>query len=285
MSNPLVIYHANCLDGFTAAWAVWKALGDDATYLAASYGEPIPPESTTMDRDVIVVDFSYSFDEMMALANNSKSVTVLDHHATAQAALLPLLSSKIISGEFDMDRSGAAMAWDHYHPKKKRPVLVDAVQDRDLWRFELTNTRAFMACLALVPKEFAAWDDFADRIKSQRDAVISSGLLLLEKHDRSVKKYVNGTKLRLNIGGHLVLAANIPAEFASDVGNGLAEDRDQAFGASFTVRHDGVSFSLRSTAYREDVSKIAEGYGGGGHRNAAGFHVPHDHFFGVMLSG
>lgn len=27
--KPLCIYHGNCADGFTAAWAVWKALGDN----------------------------------------------------------------------------------------------------------------------------------------------------------------------------------------------------------------------------------------------------------------
>ena len=36
-------------------------------------------------------------------------------------------------------------------------------------------------------------------------------------------------------------------------------------------------FSLRSTDLGVDVSEIARFFGGGGHRNAAGFEVPRDH--------
>ena len=31
--KPLVIYHANCADGFGAAFAAWRKLGDEAEYV------------------------------------------------------------------------------------------------------------------------------------------------------------------------------------------------------------------------------------------------------------
>ena len=34
MSKVLCIYHANCADGFGAAWAVHRALGDDVEFVA-----------------------------------------------------------------------------------------------------------------------------------------------------------------------------------------------------------------------------------------------------------
>jgi hypothetical protein len=39
MRNPLVIYHANCMDGFGAAWAAHCTFGDEAEYLPAAHGQ------------------------------------------------------------------------------------------------------------------------------------------------------------------------------------------------------------------------------------------------------
>ncbi|RAV76582.1 phosphohydrolase, partial [Aerococcus loyolae] len=38
MLNPLCIYHGNCADGFTAAWAVHEALGEGCEFVAGVYG-------------------------------------------------------------------------------------------------------------------------------------------------------------------------------------------------------------------------------------------------------
>jgi hypothetical protein len=44
------------------------------------------------------------------------SVTILDHHKSAQADLEPLLAEGVLKGEFDMLRSGAMMAWQFCFP-------------------------------------------------------------------------------------------------------------------------------------------------------------------------
>jgi len=62
MAKRLVIYHANCIDGYTSAWAAWRKYGDDAEYLPASYGDPAPDVT---GRWVLVVDFSYPRDVML----------------------------------------------------------------------------------------------------------------------------------------------------------------------------------------------------------------------------
>lgn len=59
MERPLVIYHANCPDGFGAAVAAYCHFrqGDDCPcdFVAASFGQP-PPEVTM--RQVYILDFS-----------------------------------------------------------------------------------------------------------------------------------------------------------------------------------------------------------------------------------
>ena len=38
----IVFYHAHCLDGYAAAWAAWKSLGDQAKYQAVMRQQPMP---------------------------------------------------------------------------------------------------------------------------------------------------------------------------------------------------------------------------------------------------
>ena len=50
----LIIYHANCSDGFGAAYAAWKCLGKKATYHAAKHGST-PPD--VAGKNVAILDF------------------------------------------------------------------------------------------------------------------------------------------------------------------------------------------------------------------------------------
>jgi oligoribonuclease NrnB/cAMP/cGMP phosphodiesterase (DHH superfamily) len=163
--KPLIIYHAGCMDGATAALAAWLKFGEDAEYRPASYGDPAPTDEEVRGRDVYVLDFSYPREELermnAACLNNDElagrydgKLLVLDHHKTAQADLagLPFCT-------FDMSKSGAVLAWEHFHPPPMNlsgtarlpvviPELFAYVQDRDLWRWELPHSREVSAALA-----------------------------------------------------------------------------------------------------------------------------------------
>lgn len=118
--KPLVIYHANCLDGAAAALAAWLKFGDAAEYRPASYGDPAPADDEVRGRDVYVLDFSYSRAELERMQRSAirydgtgqsrgGSIWVGDHHMTAQVDLagFPFCA-------FDMSKSGAVLAWEHF---------------------------------------------------------------------------------------------------------------------------------------------------------------------------
>ena len=96
--RPICIYHKNCADGFGAAWAVWKKHGDAFEYHASAYGDD-PPDFH--GRDVYMVDFSFKRPVMERILLAAETVTVLDHHKTAQADLEPLMKTGEIKGIFD----------------------------------------------------------------------------------------------------------------------------------------------------------------------------------------
>ncbi|WP_353086549.1 DHHA1 domain-containing protein [Stenotrophomonas sp.] len=303
--KPLVIYHANCADGFTAAWAVRQAM--DADFHAGVHGEA-PPD--VAGRDVILVDFSYPRAQLVDMAQVARSILVLDHHKSAEAELrsgevkvgtigqaglkaarivrldnLPdareawlhyeetaTVLDGVVCAFFDMDRSGAGIAWDFFHPGKARPALIDHVEDRDLWRFALHGTREIQSALFSYPYRFEVWDEL---MQAPVFELYQQGLCIERKHHKDVAELVKVAKRQMVIGHYDVPVASLPYTLASDAGHLMA--KGQPFAACYYDKDGGRVFSLRSTDQGVDVSEVAKLYGGGGHARAAGFTVPRDH--------
>jgi oligoribonuclease NrnB/cAMP/cGMP phosphodiesterase (DHH superfamily) len=264
----LCLYHANCTDGFGSAWAVWKRFGDTCQYLPVTHGDP-PPDVTSLH--VVIVDFSYPAPIIQAMARTARSVTILDHHRTAEAALAPLLDKGIIDGVFDMDYSGAVLSWMYYHDEPV-PKLLLHVQDRDLWQWKLNHTREICASISSWQPEFQLWDVF--RAKCDGDEVqdlIMEGAAIERKQQNDIRTLLDVCTRRMHIGGHQVPVANLPPVWASDAANLLAEN--EPFAACYYDRSDSRVFSLRSREDGLDVSAIAKQYGGGGHLHASGFKI------------
>ena len=78
-----MIYHHPCHDGFTAAWIAHSALAGQCDLHPAQYGDPLPDVT---GRDVLVFDFSYPRETMIAAHQVARSFRVFDHHKTAAEA-------------------------------------------------------------------------------------------------------------------------------------------------------------------------------------------------------
>ena len=262
MSKPLVIYHGKCLDGMTAAWAVRKALGE-GDYVPAIHGET-PPDVT--GRDVVIVDFSYKRAIMEAMSRHAKSLLVLDHHKSAQADLdgLPF-------AVFDMERSGAGLAWDRFHPGQPRPALVNLVEDDDLWRHELQGTREFQLRLGMEPMNFANWDRIAAMSEQERATFIAEGAVLKRAFDSEVAALLED-RYAVTLAKESGLAVNASGKYSSELGHHLAV-MSGSFGMIWRQLDGILKISLRSNG-DYDVALLAAKFGGGGHRNAASFTMP-----------
>lgn len=278
MRSIKVLHHANCLDGMTAAWVVWLAHSRRAALYPVSYGAP-PPKIDT-GATVYIVDFSYSRQELLEMAKTAKAVTVLDHHKTAQAALSDWPDKPFnLEIVFDVNRSGAQIAWDHMFSPATRPYLVDTVGDRDLWKFERGDTRALTAFLYSRPQEIEAWHRYAKGFKdrSTRSLYTQLGEALLEQRDKLANEMVAAGVRYMSLAGVKgIPCVNAPNSISSEVGELLLSLFPAApCAASYYDAPEGLRYSLRSQDNRVDVGELARKLGGGGHRNAAGFTMPH----------
>jgi oligoribonuclease NrnB/cAMP/cGMP phosphodiesterase (DHH superfamily) len=267
--KPLCIYHGLCADGFTAAWVVWKSFGEgNVDFHAATHGDP-PPE--VGNRDVYVVDFSYPRPVIEEMARHARKLTVIDHHITAAQELEGLLRNDgIVDGVFDMEKSGCLLTWEWFFKDRQPPQALLAVNDRDLWKFELPWTREIFLALTSYPYDFETWDTTMedDRLESLRQ----EGVTLSRKQQKDIAEIIAAGNHLITIAGHTVPACNVPSIWASEAGHILAQGHP--FAACFWIDGDKIAFSLRSTPDGLDVSEIAKQFGGGGHQHAAGFKLP-----------
>ena len=280
--RPLVIYHGNCADGFSAAWCFWRKYGTGADYVAGVYQQD-PPDVT--GRDVYLVDFSYKRAVVEQMLRTARSVTLIDHHKTAVDDLRPLKADMVATnnngmgdnfGWFcDLDRSGATLAWDYLFPGEDRPLLLGHVEDRDLWRFKLPGTREIQAFVFSHEYSFDLWDKLMSADQVELLKMTAAGAAIERKHHKDVAELVAVCKRRMVIGAYDVPVASLPYTLVSDAAHLMAQG--EPFAACYWDTAEGRVFGLRATDEGVDVSEVAKQYGGGGHAKAAGFKVPRGH--------
>jgi oligoribonuclease NrnB/cAMP/cGMP phosphodiesterase (DHH superfamily) len=226
-----------------------------------------------------MLDFSVPRNLLLLLAE-SHEVWVLDHHKTAKADLEGLDHPKLHI-TFDMDKSGAVLAWEFFHPDTEVPWFLQYVQDRDLWNWQLPHSKSINSTIGSCPREFLVWDAWLGANELNILSFVEQGEAIQRMKDRFTEQLIEDPRVGLfhiDKDGKLeVIAAptiNAPSFLASEAAYAILNKYPRApFAAVYRDVGNGERhWSLRSMEGRMDVSEVAKRYGGGGHRNAAGFH-------------
>jgi oligoribonuclease NrnB/cAMP/cGMP phosphodiesterase (DHH superfamily) len=268
--RPLVLYHDQCLDGIVAAWIAWRRFFDKADYEAVRYGQR-PPDCK--GRVVYILDFSYTPDKLGWMADEAYRIVMLDHHVTAIDRFKTWVSRKNVDLHFDITKSGAALTSEYFNATA-RIWIVDYAEDQDLWRFALPHSREVNAMLASSCLFMDAIDAFhvLNEIRGMSmKEVVRQGTgahAQIEAYARQVKREAKSVDFA---GFPNIPCVNIARPMNSFVLDELAKGK--AFAAGWYQEGDNAVFSLRSNR-RFNVAELAERFGGGGHRDAAGFTIP-----------
>lgn len=273
-SVPLCIYHASCMDGFAAYTVARKwheANGMKLEGLPHQYGQPFDP-SVCKDRTVYLIDYSFKRPVMLEVLHASARLVVIDHHQTAEEELKDFPARIQDSVIFNMDESGALLAWRFFFPSTDVPKFIRHVSDRDLWKFEIPNTEEVMDFTASLQYSY---DEYLRLIQMCGNAGDYSTLvhqgMAIGRYKKMQVEIACAQAREVELDGYKVLAVNFAlTNLVSQVAGKLAESRP--FGICYFQAREGYwVYSLRSREAGVDVSKIAAAHGGGGHAHAAGF--------------
>jgi oligoribonuclease NrnB/cAMP/cGMP phosphodiesterase (DHH superfamily) len=270
LKNIVVIYHDQCRDGFGSAYAAWKKFGDTASYIPRKTQQPVP--DGLVDKELYILDYSYGKEDLDRLVETNRSVLVIDHHESARAAV-----TAFPDNIFDINRSGAVLSWQYFHPGTEVPPLLLYVEDHDIWNFALPHHREFNAALGEYSQDFETWDqlnkNFTD--KDLFDSFIRHGAIIAGFEDKLIRK-IFAFRERAEFEGHEIYVLNAERVYRSILGHMLATRNEEEGRAAMGIvyyRYDGmVHCSLRSNGDC-NVAEIAQKYGGGGHKNAASLRV------------
>lgn len=305
--RPLGIYHADCFDGVAAAWVLREHV-PNIELVAADYRDPVYTD--VVGREVYIVDFSYSRQDILDLTLVARHVYLIDHHPRALeirdylAGLSPADRQHYADAGYRLDRltafvddrrSGAQLTWDFHrtrinpynvnpdlvsdHPYR-RPRWLDAVGFRDLWQLDRHPwVRATATAMGLLPMSPDAWAEFFDRFENEANLntyLEQAGEVLLSKLSQDVDRVLSQTQRTIELGGYTVPLINAPRSLISEAAARLTGDHP--FVAAYYDDATSRIFSLRSGGSEPfDTRMVSEQYGGGGHVSASGFAVPRDH--------
>ena len=269
-----VFYH-NDLDGRCAGAIVAYFTGnyEPSDYFEVDYVMDLSVVPVA-DREIVYfVDYSFkenTIDFLKSLQERGCQIIWIDHHTSSinLCKAHPELAS--ISGIRSDEWSGAALTWD-YFSDLERPDCVNYVSDYDCWKFQYEPQTTFFK-LGIETVKYDALDDIWERLfgymwASEIGYLIVTGKTIKGYVDKTNDYYREHFAYETEIAGHKCLVVN-------------QKTNSWVFGSKYNEYplvmvwvFDGAQYvySIFSGNPEVDCSKIAESYGGGGHKGAAGF--------------
>lgn len=287
-TTPLVLYHADCLDGIASAWVVWEYFDGEVDLIPVQYGEPIVQFG--QEREVIyIIDFSYGAGQLRILSQYTDKLVVIDHHKTAVERLQNAKLPDNVELYLDTSIAGCIGTFKYFHTQRTIPDVLKYIADRDMWEFKYENTKAICSYLYSKPLTVELIDN---TINNNLATTIDIGETILEVEARQ-RAILKKNKFYINIGKYSsIIAINAPAFMVSELADELLDEYPLFPFIAIVQYTDNYQWkvSLRSRKYDPvhsldkkgvDVSIIAKSFGGGGHRNAAGFYTTNIEALGI----
>ena len=295
----IVVYHSPCPDGICAAWVV-KMFNSSISLIPFKHNAA--PNTSLTGKRVIFVDCCYSPDVMDSL--KIKKVLILDHHDSALTSYEGYCypdTMESFSAYFDMNKSGAQMAWNYFFPEKEMPWFIYCIAARDLKRIEIyprVDTVGLAAC-----KNHWWFPKLTELYNSQdperdQEYFHQQGLIFQEDIQRSIG-FVFRSAILANMNTptgerYKISLASCSKDLVTDAAIRMADELDCQFAAIywFNAKEKWFEISLRhgsktdqknpkinlgriASTFEFGDSEIETHTKGGGHPCAAKFVFPY----------
>lgn len=265
----ILITHKNCPDGMACA-AIARVENPKCKIYYCEHGDKVPHEKLK-NKNVVIADFSFAREELLAINEVAESLQVLDHHKSVEQDLAGLEFC-----HFDMNKCGSMLLWDYFNPNQNPPKFLQHIQDRDIWEWKLPDSKEFLEGLDMSDWELEDWSEaIANPNPEKLSQLTKNGKIAIQYKKMILEKTMrNAFEANIELEDEVVtLWAVNSAVLGSDLGHLLANlpKNKSQIGVVFSLEKEGHwKFGLRSID-EVDTIKIAKFFGGGGHKNASAF--------------
>lgn len=278
-------YH-NDLDGRCAGAVVAQFTKNynKEDYFEVDYVKPLPLDKIQEGETVYFVDYSFKKDTVWQLdriISNNCNVVWIDHHTSSINLENEIVYLSAIEGIRQDKISGAALTYMYFNncTFENIPYYIQLVSDYDCWIYKYDPDTTFFK-IGMETFEYDALDDiwkklYCDMIQNKNDIynnswinqTINKGKIIKSYIDRDNKQYYNQYAYETEIEGYKCIVVN-------------RKTNSWIFGENYNkyplvmvwaFNGEKYSYSIFSGNKDVDCSKIAEKFGGGGHKGAAGF--------------
>ncbi len=260
----MLCYYHDDLDGRCAAAIVLRAEGG-GRFVAADYRKPIPLLPVATGETVVVVDYLPAPESMESLRRHADRLIWIDHHASS------LANDEYggLEGRREDGRAACELTWEFFYPQQPVPRAVSLTADRDVWTWRYgEETASFYEGMRLLPHhpEAPVWRKLLANNRSTMETILRDGRVCRRYQLAVATEFIEKYGFETTLDGYRCYAANLNL-FGSEVFG----ERFDRYAICVCFVYDGNRYNVTLYSKHADVLPIAERYGGGGHRQAAGF--------------
>lgn len=280
--NLYVFYHHD-IDGHAAGnllvnYARNNNLLNKDNFFEVNYTDPLPIEKITKEDEVWFVDYSFTEQTshyLFELLEIGCDLTWIDHHKSSIEMIEKHPELKNIKGIRDNNACGALLTYLYLNnytlediDTDKIPMYLKYVDDYDRWVFKYGDSTTHFK----LGVESGDWGVFSDRWEYINDSVFLANTILIGK---VIKNYIdNDNAIYLKNYGYESEINGLKCLVVNKKTNSwIFGDKIKEYPVCMVYCYNGEKFtySIFSQDPNVDCAKIAESFGGGGHKGAAGF--------------
>jgi oligoribonuclease NrnB/cAMP/cGMP phosphodiesterase (DHH superfamily) len=282
-------FHHNDMDGKCSAAIVarlyvhlWKI--PNCQFIEIDYNHRFPIEIIEQGEEVFIVDFSLQTDDFEKLLSITDKVTWIDHHKTA-IEKFKHIDCSTVPGIRESGTAACVLVWRYLLPTLALPLAVDLIGDYDVWDFKYgDDARLFQLGIkaADYPVQSIDWQYLFEN-NDHCDLIIKDGITIKTYEEARNLNIIENYGFYADFEGHRAVCCN------NGKTNSQLFDRvkENSYEIMMPFIYDGKTYTVSIYTKRDDIdcSEIAKKYGGGGHRQAAGFQCAELPFFKIEREG
>ena len=270
-------YHAADLDGKCSGAIVYSKYNNMCKMIGYDYSHKFPFDEIENGETIIMTDISIQPHELMFKLNNMADLVWIDHHFSAiNASFEEPFEFNNARGMRDINLSACELTWKFFYGDLTIPYAVKLLGLYDIWKHN-QNKDALPFQYGMKVRntsiESNLWLDLFNADKNSkiiRD-IISDGELILKYENKQNDSLCKFYSFEFEFEKYKCIAMN--KNNASSLAFTNYDESKHDIMLAFNRKSTIWTISLYTTKNNIDVSKIANKYGGGGHRQAAGFNI------------